>query len=221
MSGLVCLFAIMLVPLAAAGLALIHQGLGRSRSAAHAMLATLCVVGVAAIVFVLVGFAWAGYPSGAVHAFTARGVRWDWLGAGSFLGRDVPVAAMLSLCLQMFCVGIAGLIPLSAGTDRWRLGAICLSTAFLAGCCYPLFSHWVWGGGWLAGMTANLGLPGFLDVGGAGVVQVFGGGGGGGGGAGGGGAGGLWRWPGSWGRGGASTPRTGWRLRFRGTILCW
>ena len=41
---------ILLIPLAAAGLALIHQGLGRSRSAAHAMLATLCAMGVAAIV---------------------------------------------------------------------------------------------------------------------------------------------------------------------------
>ena len=39
MNQLLCLVCILLVPLAAAGLALIHQGLGRSRSAAHAMLA--------------------------------------------------------------------------------------------------------------------------------------------------------------------------------------
>ena len=40
MNGVLCLLFIVLVPLAMAGLALIHQGLGRSRSAAHTMLAT-------------------------------------------------------------------------------------------------------------------------------------------------------------------------------------
>ena len=50
-----CLVCILLMPLAATGLALIHQGLGRSRSAAHAMLATLCALSIAAILFVLIG----------------------------------------------------------------------------------------------------------------------------------------------------------------------
>ena len=37
-----CLAVIWLVPLAAAGVALINTGLGRSRSAAHAMTSSLC-----------------------------------------------------------------------------------------------------------------------------------------------------------------------------------
>jgi Amt family ammonium transporter len=52
---LLTLVFIMLVPLGTGGLALIHQGLGRSRSAAHTMLATLCAMGLAAIVYVVVG----------------------------------------------------------------------------------------------------------------------------------------------------------------------
>src|SRR5271154_303385 len=84
MNLVLCLLSIMLVPLAAAGLALIHQGLGRSRSAAHAMLATLCALAISAIVFVTIGFAWAGYAGGSAHSFAAGGVRWDWLGAGQF-----------------------------------------------------------------------------------------------------------------------------------------
>src|ERR1700679_153443 len=56
MNFAICLLSILLVPLATAGLALIHQGLGRSRSAAHSMLATLCALAVTAIVFVLIGF---------------------------------------------------------------------------------------------------------------------------------------------------------------------
>src|SRR5438309_643097 len=36
-----CVFFILLVPLAAAGISLVNTGLGRSRSAAHAMVASL------------------------------------------------------------------------------------------------------------------------------------------------------------------------------------
>jgi Amt family ammonium transporter len=68
----------------------------------------------------------------------------------------------------MFSVALAALIPLGAGSERWRLGASCCSTALLAGWTYPLFAHWVWGGGWLAQL-------GFLDAGGAGTIQAVGG----------------------------------------------
>jgi ammonium transporter, Amt family len=183
MSLVVCLFCIMLVPLAAAGLALIHQGLGRSRSAAHAMLGTLCALALSAIFFVLFGSAWAGVAGGQFHSFAAGGFRWDWLGAGAFFGHGVSVdgadpaglSRSLTLCLEMFAAGLAAMIPLSAGSDRWRIGPICISSALLAGFIFPLFAHWVWGGGWLAQLGTTFGLAGFFDAGGAGVVQVVGG----------------------------------------------
>jgi Amt family ammonium transporter len=178
-----CLLCIMLVPLAAAGLALIHQGLGRSRSAAHSMLATLCVLATSAIFFVMLGASWAGFSGGAAHAFTAGAVRWDWLGATpsvargfAFDGSDATALHRpLVLCLEMFAAGLAAIIPLSTGTDRWRLGPICLASAVFAAFLFPLFAHWVWGGGWLAQLTATFGLPNFLDAGGAAVVQTTGG----------------------------------------------
>ena len=177
------LFSILLIPFAAAGLALIHQGLGRSRSAAHAMLATLCAVAVSAIVFVLFGSAWAGSIGAATHSFTAGGSHWDWLGAAPFLARGISfdgsdaagLSRSLVLCLELFAVGLAAIIPLSAGADRWRLGPICLSSALLGGIIFPVFAHWVWGAGWLAQLATNFGIPNFTDAGGAGVVQVVGG----------------------------------------------
>jgi Amt family ammonium transporter len=177
------LFSILLVPFAAAGLALIHQGLGRSRSAAHAMLASLCALAVSAIVFVLFGSAWAGSVGGATHSFLAGGAHWDWLGAAPFLARGISfdgsdaagLSRSLELCLELFAVGLGAIIPLSAGADRWRLGPICLSSALLGGVTFPIFAHWVWGGGWLAQLAANFGIPSFTDAGGAGVVQVVGG----------------------------------------------
>ena len=178
-----CLLLILLVPFAGAGLALINAGLGRARSAAHAMLAAICVMSVAAVVYVIVGFAWQGAAGRPDHVVMVAGKAWGWIAAEPFFLRglrlDLSPTALVVL-LQMFSVGLAGLIPLSSGADRWRLGAICASTALLAGFTYPLFAHWVWGGGWLAQLGANFGVNsglgrGFLDGGGSSTIQVVGG----------------------------------------------
>ncbi len=178
-SAVLCLFLILVVPLAGAGLALINSGLGRSRSAAHAMVAALSVTAVAALAYVIVGFAWQGFAGRPEHVLVVAGKSWGWIAAEPFFLRglrlDLSPAALVVL-LQIFSVGLAGMIPLSSGADRWRLGAICASTALLAGWTYPLFAHWVWGGGWLAQLGANCGLGrGFVDGGGSSTIQVVGG----------------------------------------------
>src|SRR5271165_2820283 len=174
-----CLILILLVPLAAAGLALISNGLGKSRSAAHAMLASVCVIAVASIVYIAIGFSWEGFAGRATHVVTVGGKPWDWIARQPFFLRGLELdgsPASLAVLLQMFAVGMAGVIPLSAAADRWRLGAICASTAVLAGWTYPLFAHWVWGGGWLAQLGTIYGLGnGFLDTGGAATIHSVGG----------------------------------------------
>jgi len=173
-----CLLCILLSPFAAAGLALIHQGLGRSRSAAHAMLGTLCALAISALVIVLVGAGLAGFSGGASHAFRAGGVSWNWLGNEPLFARSFGIdgsPGSIVMCFHMFASGLAAIIPLSAGTDRWRLAPICLSTAVFSALTYPLIAHWIWGGGWLAQVSANFGTAPFLDAGGAGVIQVTGG----------------------------------------------
>jgi ammonium transporter, Amt family len=166
-----CLFFILLVPGAAAGLALINCGLSRARNAAHAMLSTLCILALAAFVYFAVGFAWQSYTGRPAHSLVVNGKSWSWIGAERFFLRGIefdqtPVS--LAVVLGMFSVGLASIIPLCAAAERWRLGASLASTALLAGCTYPLFAHWVWGGGWLAQL-------GFADSGGASSIQVVGG----------------------------------------------
>ena len=174
-----CLVSILLVPLAAAGLALLTNGLGRSRSAAHAMLASMCVIAVAAIVYIAAGFSWEGFAGCASYVVTVGGKPWDWMARQPFFLRGLELngsPASLSVVLQMFAVGITAMIPLNAAADRWRLGPICASSAVLAGWTYPLFAHWVWGGGWLAQLGTIYGLgKGFLDTGGASTIHVVGG----------------------------------------------
>ncbi|MGA7157970.1 MAG: hypothetical protein WBY53_14040 [Acidobacteriaceae bacterium] len=180
MNAGLCLLCIILIPLASTGLALIHQGLGRSRSAAHAMLATLCSVAIAAIVFVLIGAAWAGFSGGLAHNIHLAGKTVDWLGAEPFFATSLrsslrgPYPAFV-LAFGLFAVGLATLIPISSGTDRWRLASICAASALFAAIFFPLFSHWVWGSGWLAQLSSLFNLPAFTDIGGAAVLNVLGG----------------------------------------------
>lgn len=174
-----CILFIILIPLALAGLALINTGLSRSRSAAHSMMSTLCVIGVAAVAYFVIGFAWEGYPDLPAHAVSVFGKQWSWLSAGYLFLRGVPLNGSrdsLAALFQLISVGLAALIPLGAAAERWRLRACCLSTALLAGITYPLFAHWVWGGGWLKQLGANYGLGlGFLDAGGSSTIHVVGG----------------------------------------------
>src|SRR5260370_19104696 len=156
-----CVFLTLLVPLAAAGLALINAGLGRSRSAAHSIMAALRVMAVAAIVYFICGFAWQGFIGRPAHIMMVGGKPWNWIAAVPFFFRGLQLdgsAASLAAWLQMLCVGLAALIPIGRGADRWRFCALCIFTGLLAGFIYPLFAHWVWGGGWLAQLEINHGL---------------------------------------------------------------
>jgi len=178
-STALCVLLILLVPLAAAGLALSHVGLGRARSAAHALLGSLCVVAVATLVYVIVGFSWQGAVARPQHSLYIGAKAWGWIASEPLFLRGLHLdfsTPSLTILLQILSVAFAALIPLSSGSDRWRLGATCASTALLAGWTYPLFAHWVWGGGWLAQLGANYGLGrGFVDAGGSSTIQCVGG----------------------------------------------
>ncbi|MFP5233407.1 MAG: ammonium transporter [Acidobacteriota bacterium] len=181
MSLNLCLMSILLAPFAAAGLALIQQGLGRSRSAAHSMLCSLCALSTAAIIFVLVGSSWMGFAGGAAHGLHLAGRMIDWLGAEPFFASGIGSSLLagpyraLVLAYGIFAAGLAALIPINSGSDRWRLAAVAAASALLAAILFPLFGHWVWGDGWLAQLGPLFGLPGFTDLGGAAGIQVLGG----------------------------------------------
>jgi ammonium transporter, Amt family len=174
-----CLVCILMVPLAAAGLALVNAGFGRARSAAHAMLTAMCVFAVAVLVYLFIGFSLQGVAGGAAHVWILQGHAWNVLGAEPIMMRGVRWdggVPSLAAALQLFALAFAATIPLGAGSDRWRLAACCFSTALLAAIVYPIFAHWIWAGGWLAqlGNLAGCG-NGAVDAGGAAPIQALGG----------------------------------------------
>lgn len=169
----------LLIPFALVGLALINVGLVRSRNAAHIMMSSLCVIGVAAIVYFVCGFSWQGVAGAPGFAFRVGGKQWDWIAGLPWFWRGLDWAgspAALVVFMQIFSVAVAAMIPLGGAGERWRLIGICVSTAVLAGLIYPVFAHWAWGGGWLAALGVNYGLGhGFVDAGGSGPIQAVGG----------------------------------------------
>jgi Amt family ammonium transporter len=158
-----------------------NAGLGRSRSAAHSMTSSLCVLATAVLAYFVCGFAWQGFagPASQVVAVATGGKSWSWIGSGPFFLRRLALDGSpesLAALFGLLSAGLCAMIPLGSGADRWRLGACCVSTAILAGWSYPLFAHWVWGGGLLAQLGAHYGLGrGFVDTGGAGTIQAVGG----------------------------------------------
>ncbi len=174
-----CIVSLLIAPLGCAGLALINAGLGRARSAAHTLTAALCVMAVAACIYVICGRSWQGFAGEHESLVFIRGKDWGWIGAAkpflsglSFDGSP----ALLAAWMGMIGAALAGLIPLGSGSERWRLSSICVSTTILAGFTFPVFANWVWGGGWLMHLGSNYGLGmGFVDVGGSGAIHVVGG----------------------------------------------
>ncbi|HTW60743.1 MAG TPA: hypothetical protein VMD55_02985 [Terracidiphilus sp.] len=173
------LVLLLLAPLSLAGLALITTGLGRSRSAAQALLGNLSIIAVAAIVFALVGSGLAGHLSGASHAMHVAGKPWNWTGADPLFLHgftSAPAQTQLEFLFEFLAVALAALIPWGSGADRLRLAAGCAVSALLAALVFPLVAHWIWAGGWLAQLGVNFGLgAGFLDAGGAASVHALGG----------------------------------------------
>ena len=171
---------LMLAPLALAGVALINTGLGRSRSAAQALLGNLVMIAVTAIVFALVGATFAGcLQNGTGHTIHAAGKPWDWIGAGPYFLSGLgaaPGQSQLSLVFEFLAVAMTALLPWGSGADRVRLVAGCAVAAVLAALVFPLAAHSIWGGGWLAQLNANFTLgASCLDPGGAATVHALGG----------------------------------------------
>jgi len=167
-------------PLTIAGIVLINTGLGRSRSAAQALLGNVAIIAVTAIVFAMIGSAFAGsLPGGSGHVLHAAGKQWNWLGTGPMLLRGLdsaPSQSQLRLLFEFFAVALAALIPLGSGADRWRFAAGCSTAAVLALAIFPLAAHWIWGGGWLTQLSTLFGIgANFADPGGAATVHVLGG----------------------------------------------
>ncbi|MBI2874514.1 MAG: ammonium transporter, partial [Firmicutes bacterium] len=97
-----------------------------------------------------------------------------WIGySGFFLtGMSYDVRALMLWFFQMVFAATAATIVAGAVAERMKLTVYLAYSFLVSALIYPVFGHWIWGGGWLASLPFGGGAK---DFAGSGVVHVVGG----------------------------------------------
>jgi len=153
-----------------AGFAMVETGFTQERNAVHVMMTNFTIFAIGVIGYFLVGYA---LMFGGVGAITALGGSeilstkveiasgWSLFGFKGFAlaGSGVyDVGIFLFFLFQVVFMDTAATIVTGAMAERWKFKAFIVYGLFMSMILYPVFGHWVWGGGWLSQLGANLGL---------------------------------------------------------------
>jgi Amt family ammonium transporter len=137
-----------------------YGGLVRAKNALNTMM--MCVGSLA-----VVGVTWALFGYSLAFAGTGR-----WVGGGSYLllhgvGLEAhgTIPHLLFMAYQGTFAIVTAVLIAGAVVERMRFGAYLAFIALWSLVVYAPVAHWVWGGGWLAGL-------GVLDYAGGTVVHV-------------------------------------------------
>lgn len=157
---LVCAFLVFLMQ---GGFAMVEAGLCRAKNAINLMMKNLMDFSIGTLAFFVVGF---GIMFGAdqMGLFGSSG----WLLSGG----DYDVSTYLLFIFQAVFAATAATIVSGAVAERLKIKAYLVYAVVVCAIIYPIYGHWVWGGGWLANLDLGLG---HLDFAGSGVVHAMGG----------------------------------------------
>ncbi len=96
-------------------------------------------------------------------------------GSGFFLhGSSYDVTTIMGWFFQMVFAATATTIVAGAVAERMKINAYLAYSFIISALIYPIYGHWVWGGGWLSTLTIG-GTVGAKDFAGSGVVHAVGG----------------------------------------------
>ena len=147
-----------------AGFAFLGAGLIRSKNTTNYLTKSFMDFAIASLSFWAFGFA-------LMWGTSAMGI----IGTTNFFLLDAADGqTYVDWVFQMVFAGTAATIVAGAMAERTKTQTY-LAYSFLIGAViYPLYGHWVWGGGWLGNLEA-IGLPAASDYAGSGVVHAVGG----------------------------------------------
>lgn len=95
--------------------------------------------------------------------------------SGFFLsGEAYDVSTIMLWFFQMVFAATAATIVAGAVAERMKITAYLAYSFILGAIIYPVYGHWVWGGGWLSDITIG-NATGVIDFAGSGVVHMVGG----------------------------------------------
>ena len=147
-----------------AGFAFLGAGLIRSKNTTNYLTKSFMDFAIASLSFWAFGFALMWGTSAAGIAGTTN----------FFLTDAADGQTYVDFVFQMVFAGTAATIVAGAMAERTKTQTY-LAYSFLIGAViYPLYGHWVWGGGWLGNLEV-IGLPAAADYAGSGVVHAVGG----------------------------------------------
>ncbi|MBN1905595.1 MAG: ammonium transporter [Deltaproteobacteria bacterium] len=157
---LVCGFLVFFMQ---AGFAMVEAGFCRAKNATNLMAKNALDFIVASLVFMAFGF-----------AFMMGNDLGGFIGtSGWFLhGENYDVGRYLTFFWQLVFAGTAATIVSGAVAERLKFGAYFVYSFIVIAFIYPIFGHWVWGGGWLSQLPFG---AGHVDFAGSGVVHTVGG----------------------------------------------
>ena len=149
-----------------AGFAAVEAGFTRAKNAGNIIMKNLMDFVLGSIFFFLIGFAvmfgddFMGIL-GTSGFFNTTSLADD---AGMFAGLLIGVFMIFQ---TVFCATAATIVS-GAMAERTKFMTYLIYSAVISICIYPVTGHWIWGGGWLAGL-------GFHDFAGSTAVHMVGG----------------------------------------------
>lgn len=171
------LMAAFLVFFMQAGFALLGAGLLRSKNTLNYLTKSYMDFSMGALAYWAVGFA---FMFGGVASYSGLGLGNPLIGTSGFFlaGAAYDVQTAAYWMFQMVFAATAATIVAGAVAERLKFQAYLLYSLVVTGIIYPIYGHWVWGGGWLSSnswLGTLLGGVGAVDFAGSGVVHAVGG----------------------------------------------
>jgi Amt family ammonium transporter len=154
------LMAAFLVFFMQAGFGMVEAGFIRAKNTCNILTKNFMDYCMASLGFFVFGYA---IMFGSGNGF----IGWKgWFLSGAQSGADIPLYAFW-LFQAAFC-GAAATIVAGGMAERMKFQAYLIYSFIISALVYPIVGHWIWGGGWLAGLD-------FADFAGSTVVHAVGG----------------------------------------------
>jgi len=157
---LVCGFLVMFMQ---AGFAMVETGFCRAKNATNLMAKNTIDFIVGSLGFFVIGYT--------MLKGTDVG---GFIGVGPLFlaGNQYDVGKYLDFFWQLVFCATAATIVSGAVAERLKFSSYLIYSVVISMLVYPIYGHWVWGGGWLSKLPFGLG---HLDFAGSGVVHTIGG----------------------------------------------
>ncbi|HUT27833.1 MAG TPA: ammonium transporter [Methanomassiliicoccales archaeon] len=165
---LVCAFLVFFMQ---AGFAMVEVGMVRVKNVANVLMKNFMDFTIGTIAFLIIGYS-------LLMGSDVGGIFGDPSSNFMLFGESYDAGNMLLWFFMLVFAATSVTIVSGAIAERPKFKTYLIYSAVVTAVIYPIYGHWIWGGGWLAAsdFMVNLGGGyGALDFAGSGVVHALGG----------------------------------------------